>query len=214
MRNSLLLGYPIELLWNWLGWVTHPQENMEILLQHCRGQTFSKPLRDIWVSSFVITMILSSPVLVIFGIKITDLDYFAVYNVVLLFFYLLGAFGSHILLRVFRQKSRYDITFKIYTATFVYTPILSLFQLPRTYVLFSQIEWIKHSNLSIIEGFQKAQTMDFYKNHTIYEISQYLYSVSTVISLLITVIITEMIIQYGDYPLDDRSGLGGWKRYI
>jgi hypothetical protein len=102
-----------------------------------------------------VSLILSYPMLNLFGIKWNNFGYHAPEQLLVLVTIILNGLLSHTFLRIAHMKSDAYETIVLYTTVVIYTPLTTVMAIPSSYRLYSYLQALKHLNLDPREVFNR-----------------------------------------------------------
>jgi len=136
---------------HWLSWILRPQNTVYSLLQkvtNAERQVYHQLLVT-WATVAAIDIVLSFPLGNLFGVPWNNAGFYASYFFCLMITLAVAATTAHFMLLAFRLKSNITETLIIYTTFIVYSPPISLFNLPATYRTYNLVSQIKHQHLDL-----------------------------------------------------------------
>lgn len=139
------LDWLLDALGVWLRCVTQPIAVLNAVLPEVTDDySHLSAATQVWVPSFLISLILAFPVLNLFGIGWSNVGFHLCNSLTPILYMLAIIFIAHKLLLWHKMKSEYVRTLAMYTtAVAPYLPVFALLNLPSTYIVFNVMKEIK-----------------------------------------------------------------------
>lgn len=145
----------------WLQCATKPVATLNDILPEATDEKHLSAAAKVWVPSLLISLIISFPVLKLYGIEWSNIGYHLCTWMTTIIALVVTAFIIHQALLWLRLKSDFIPTLVIYTILVAtYTPVTSLFLIPSTLLNFAAVSEFKHHPVAIdaamVAYFQKV----------------------------------------------------------
>jgi hypothetical protein len=145
------LDWLLDALGVWLRCVTQPIAVLNAVLPEVTDNySHLSAAAQVWVPSFLISLILTFPVLNLFGIEWNNVGFHLCNSLTSILYMLAMVFVTHKVLLWRKMNSEYVRTLAMYTtAVAPYLPAFALLNLPSTYIIFNIIRQLKNNKMPI-----------------------------------------------------------------
>jgi hypothetical protein len=170
------------------------------MLRAFRRDRSLAPVAKLWVPTLTLSLVLSYPMLNLFGIRWNNFGYHATEQVVVLTTIIMNGLLSHAFLRLAKMRSDAHETTLLYTTVVIYTPITTVMAIPSSYKLYSQLQILKHLNLEPQELFKRmfsSGLLGSIESFDLYALTVY---VTGFIGILTLTVYAECLIQWYENP--------------
>jgi hypothetical protein len=137
----------------WLRCAAKPVPTLNRVLLEVTGEEHLSAAEKIWVPSLLISLIVSFPVLKLYGIEWNNVGYHLCTLATTIAGLVVNAFVIHRLLLALKLKSEFVHTLVIYTVILTtYAPVSNLFSIPSALSLFSAVQDFKQHPIGVDEA--------------------------------------------------------------
>lgn len=164
------LQWLLDAFETWLQCVARPVPTLNRILLEATDDEQLSAAGKVWAPSQLITLIISFPILKLYGIEWNDLGYHLCNWLTTIVVLIIFAFTAHKLLLALQLKSQFVQTLVIYTVIVTtYSPITTLLSIPSTLTLFAAVQNFKQHPIAIDKAVMVyfssfSNTTSFYAN--------------------------------------------------
>jgi len=200
MKPGELLRLVGDSVRTWLECLFQPLTTVSRMLRAFQQDRSLAPVAKIWTATLTLSLILSYPILNLFGIQWNNFGYHAPEQAVVILTILMAGLLSHIFLRCSKMRSNVYETILLYTVVVIYTPITTVMAIPESYKMYALLQMLKHLNVDLSEVFRYIKSHGLMGNIASLDLYQLFVYGTAFIGFLTLAAYAECIVQWYGNP--------------